>query len=171
LIGPRSLGSPRDRLRAVYSLCAALPAGVPAAVRLAAECAPEEIAGAFREAIAEATVEGSPIRRALERTLSSLGWDPMREAVLSLVQGGDLDSSLETLRRYVEAEIRAESRDLSLRVGVRTTAAFSAVTVLAASMASGSLPPRALPPIASLVSAILLGVSIRRWVRAWRSRA
>ncbi len=160
----------RDRLRTVYALCAALPAGAPVALRVAAEAAPEDIARAFRNALAEAAVEGTAIDAALERALSTVDWAPLREAVLALIRGGNPAASLEILRRYVESEIEAESRDISLRVGIRTTAAFSTITVMAASVVTGSVPPGSIAPAAAVISGALLAASIRRWIRLWRGR-
>ncbi len=161
----------RDRLRAVYVLCAALPAGAPAALRVAAEVAPEEVARAFRNALAEATVEGTSIDAALERSLSTVDWAPLREAVTALIRGGNTEVSLDILRRYVESEIEAESREISLRLGIRTTAAFSAITVVAASVVTGSAPPSLIAPAAAAISLSLLAASVRRWIRPWRARA
>ena len=122
-------------------------------------------------ALAEAAVEGTSIDAALERSLSTVDWAPLREAVTALIRGGNPGVSLDILRRYVESEIEAESREISLRLGIRTTAAFSAITVVAASVVTGSAPPGLIAPAAAAISLFLLAASMRRWIRLWRARA
>ncbi|HDM92261.1 MAG TPA: hypothetical protein ENG69_02565 [Candidatus Korarchaeota archaeon] len=161
-----SVGEVRQRIRAVHAFCSGLPGGLPVATDLAASLAGEPYAHSFREALLRAAVEGDPLERALEESLSRHD-GAFREAILSLARGADLESSLEVLRRFAAAELERESRDISLRVGVRTTLSYAAMTLLVTASVIGSIPPESMAPLSLALSSVMMAVSALRWVR-WR---
>ncbi len=160
------MGWARQRIRAVHAFCSGLPSGLAMAVELADSLTEEPYSSSFREALLRSSVEGDSLERALEAALAPHD-ESFREAILSLARGADLENSLEILRRFAAAELERESRDMTLRVGVRTTLSYTAITLLVTASAVGSIPPGSLFPISLALSSVMATLSILRWVK-WR---
>lgn len=138
------------------------------AVELVAKSDIEPFSGDMKRILLGSSVEGYSIRKELKRFCEDLKYRPLAVALGSLLQGADSKDIVNTLKNFMKTEMELENRELDHKLGIRLSAAFLTMMLLASASALGTIPPSIIFPISVCLFLVSVSRLVVRRLSLWK---